>query len=60
MFGFPALVQLLICTRYRVRSIYALSTCSYSAHIEAPTRRKPDGRFEVVSEKFSGELVKAQ
>jgi hypothetical protein len=30
------------------------------AHKKAPTRRKPDGLFEIDSEKFSGSLVKAQ
>lgn len=60
MFGFPALVQFSICTRYRVRSIYARDTPAYSLQSEAPTRRKPDERFEVISEQFNGFLVKAQ
>jgi hypothetical protein len=36
------------------------TTPGYSAHVEAPARRKPNGHFEVTSEKFSGLFLKAQ
>jgi len=50
-----------ICTAYATIEVIDLATIpGYSVQSEAPARRRPNGRFEVDSEKCSGYLVKAQ